>query len=94
MERVFHVYMMASESGVLYTGVTSHLAKRVYQHQSKFIPGFSRRYNVTKLVWFEPHGSVRAAIAREKEIKAWRRQKKVALIESLNHQWKDLSREL
>jgi len=84
MERTFHVYIMAGNSGVLYTGVTSSLAKRVGEHKLKFIPGFTRKYNITKLVWFEPHSSVRAAIAREKEIKAWRRSKKVALIESLN----------
>ena len=94
MERVFHVYILAGKSGVLYTGVTSRLAKRVSQHQLKFIPGFTRKYNVTKLVWLEPHASVRAAIAREKEIKAWRRSRKVALIESLNPAWKDLGGEL
>ncbi len=94
MERTFHVYIMASNSGVLYTGVTSSLAKRASQHKLKFIPGFTRKYNITKLVWFEPHGSVRAAIAREKEIKAWRRSKKIALIESLNREWKDLSQKL
>jgi putative endonuclease len=94
MERTFHVYIMAGNSGVLYTGVTSRLAKRVSQHKLKFIPGFTRKYNITKLVWFEPHSSVRAAIAREKQIKAWGRSKRVALIESLNPQWKDLSTEL
>jgi putative endonuclease len=91
MERAFHVYIMASASGVLYLGVTSGLAKRVGQHKEKVIPGFTQKYNVTKLVWFEPHASIRAAISREKEIKAWRRAKKVALIESLNPQWNDLS---
>jgi putative endonuclease len=94
MDRTFHIYIMASNSGTLYIGVTSSLAKRVGQHKLKFIPGFTRKYNITKLVWFEPHSSVRAAIAREKEIKAWRRSKRVALIESLNSHWKDLSTEL
>jgi len=93
MDRAFHVYIMAGNSGVLYTGVTSSLAKRVGQHKLKFIPGFTRKY-ITKLVWLEPHSSVRAAIAREKEIKAWRRSKRVALIESLNPQWRDLSTQL
>ena len=79
MERVFHVYIMAGESGVLYTGVTSRLANRVSQHKLKFVPGFTRKYNLTEVVWFEPHASVRAAIASEKEIKGWRRNKKVAL---------------
>ena len=91
MERAFHVYIMASASGVLYLGVTSTLARRVGQHKERLIPGFTQTYNVTKLVWFEPHSSIRAAISREKEIKAWRRAKKVALIESLNRQWNDLS---
>ncbi|MBZ5703656.1 MAG: GIY-YIG nuclease family protein [Acidobacteriia bacterium] len=82
---------MASESGVLYLGVTNNLARRVSQHKEKLIPGFTQKYNVTKLVWFEPHATIRAAISREKEIKAWRRAKKIALIESLNPHWKDLS---
>ena len=94
MERTFHVYFMASASGVLYLGVTGALAKRVSQHKAKLIPGFTQRYNVTKLVWFEPHASVRAAISREKEIKAWRRSKKIALIQSLNPDWNDLSAHL
>jgi putative endonuclease len=94
MERAFHVYIMASKSGVLYLGVTGGLVKRVGQHKEKLIPGFTQKYNVTKLVWFEPHASIRAALSREKEIKLWRRAKKIDLIESLNPQWKDLSLEL
>ena len=91
MERTFHVYFMASKSGVLYLGVTSNLSHRVGQHKEKFLPGFTKKYNVTKLVWFEPHTSARSAISREKEIKKWRRAKKIALIESLNLEWNDLS---
>ena len=91
MERTFHVYIMASKSGVLYVGVTSGLAKRIAQHKEKLVPGFTQKYNVTKLVWFEPHASIRVAISREKEIKRWSRAKKIALIESLNLQWSDLS---
>ena len=91
MERTFHVYFMASKSGVLYLGVTGNLAHRVFQHKGKLVPGFTQKYNATKLVWLEPHSSVRAAISREKEIKAWRRAKKVALIESMNPDWEDLS---
>jgi putative endonuclease len=94
MERTFHVYLMASKSGVLYLGVTSSLAKRVAHHKEKLIPGFTQKYNITKLVWFELHSSIRAAISRGKEIKAWRRAKKVALIESLNPNWHDLSPDL
>jgi putative endonuclease len=91
MERTFHVYLTASKSGVLYLGVTGNLAQRVFQHKEQFVAGFTRKYNVTKLVWFEPHGSARSAISREKEIKGWRRAKKVALIESMNPHWDDLS---
>ncbi len=88
---VYHVYVMASASGVLYTGVTNHLERRVTEHQRKLVPGFTRRYNTMRLVWFEPFGDVCAAIAREKQLKRWRRQKKVALIEKQNPQWRDLS---
>jgi len=94
MERTFHVYFMASKSGVLYIGVTGNLVKRVFQHKEKLIPGFTQKYNVTRLVWFEPHPTARSAISREKEIKRWNRAKKIALIESLNPQWDDLSRTL
>jgi len=91
MDRASHVYFMASESGVLYLGVTSNLPIRVGQHKEKILPGFTKKYNVTKLVWFEPHSSIRSAIAREKEIKKWRRSKKITLIESMNPNWNDLS---
>jgi putative endonuclease len=82
---------MASESGVLYVGATSGLVSRVMQHKSKLIPGFTQKYNVTKLIWFGAHSSVRAAISREKEIKGWSRIKKVKLIEEHNPTWKDPS---
>ena len=72
MERTSHVYFVASKSGVLYLGVTSNLPHHAGQHKEKFFPGFTQKYNVTKLVWFEPHSSIRSAISREKEIKKWR----------------------
>ena len=87
----FWTYIMASESGVIYVGVTSDLPDRVMQHKSRLVPGFTRKYNVTKLVWFEAHSSARAAISREKQIKGWGRMKKVKLIEGRNPTWKDLS---
>ena len=90
MERTFHEYLMASESGVFYLGVTGQIVKRAWTHKQKLAPGFTKRYNTTKLVWYEAHSTARAAITREKEIKKWRREKKVALIESLNPEWKDL----
>jgi putative endonuclease len=87
----FWAYIMGSESGVLYVAVTSDFARRVMQHKSKIIPGFTQRYNVRKLVWFEAHSSVRAAVSREKDIKGWGRMKRVKLIEEHNPTWKDLS---
>ena len=88
---VYHIYIMASASGVLYTGVTNHLESRVAQHKQKLFPGFSAQYNMTKLVYFEPFSDVRDAIAREKQLKRWRREKKVLLIERANPTWRDLS---
>ncbi len=87
----FYTYIMASDSGVLYVGVTNNLIVRVGEHKERLIPGFTRKYNVTKLVWYEPHSSIRAAIAREKQIKGWARMKKVKLIEQRNRGWQDLS---
>jgi putative endonuclease len=89
--KTYHVYIMASASRVLYTGVTNDIQRRVLQHREKEVPGFSARYNVRELVYIEPFGDVRMAIAREKQIKGWLRLKKIALIESLNPGWKDLS---
>jgi putative endonuclease len=91
MDRTFHVYMLAGKSGVLYTGVTNNLVRRVWEHKQKQIPGFTQKYNVTNLVWYEVHGRTTSAIAREKQIKGWSRAKKVALIEGMNPQWKDMS---
>jgi putative endonuclease len=82
---------MAGASGVIYIGVTNDIERRVVEHKNKAVPGFSARYNLTKLVYFEAFGDVRAAIAREKELKGWVRRRKVALIESVNPSWNDLS---
>ena len=90
MKRYF-VYIMTSRTGTLYTGMTNDLKRRVYQHKQKLIEGFTKRYNVTRLVYFEEFEDVRDAIAREKQIKGWLRRKKIALIESLNPKWRDLS---
>jgi putative endonuclease len=88
---VYHVYLMASASGVLYLGVTGYLERRVLQHKTEAKVGFSSRYKTTKLVYFEPFGQAKSAIAREKQIKKWRREKKVGLIEEMNPEWRDLS---
>jgi putative endonuclease len=89
----YYVYLLASRSHVLYTGVTSDLAGRVYQHRRRLFRGFTSRYAATRLVHFETTASVHAAIAREKQIKGWRRRKKIALIEAENPHWKDLAAE-
>jgi putative endonuclease len=89
--KTYSVYIMASLSGVLYIGVTNDLERRVFEHKNKAVPGFSARYNVQKLVYFEFFADVRAAIAREKQLKGWLRKRKIALIESTNPQWNDLS---
>lgn len=85
----YYVYLLSNESKMTYTGITSNLVKRVWEHKSKTKPGFSQRYNLYKLVYVERFEDVRLAIAREKEIKAWRRSKKVILIESQNPRWND-----
>lgn len=90
MSRYF-VYIMSSPSRTLYVGMTNDLARRVYEHKHKLTLGFTARYNVTQLVHFEDTSDVRAAIAREKQIKGWTRAKKIALTESTNPQWQDMS---
>jgi len=86
-----YVYIMASgRNGTLYTGVTTDLARRTYEHREGQLEGFTRKYAVKMLVWFEIHESVTSAIAREKAIKRWRRAWKLALIEADNPQWRDL----
>jgi putative endonuclease len=88
---VYPTYMMAGASGVLYTGVTNYLERRVAEHQSKRAQGLSNTYNTTKLVYFEPLSDIRKAIAREKQWKTWGSDKKIALIKRLNPRWRDLS---
>jgi putative endonuclease len=89
--RVFYVYLLASKPhGTLYIGITSDLLKRVFEHKSKAVPGFTSRYEIDKLVWFEAHDSVESAIRREKQIKEWRRNWKISLIERENPNWIDL----
>jgi putative endonuclease len=93
MERNYFVYIMSNNSKMLYTGVTNDLEKRVFRHRSKLIEGFTQKYNFHKLVYFEPFGDVRDAIVREKQVKGWLRSRKVALVESVNPHWVDLSEE-
>ena len=88
---VRYIYIVASQSRVLYTGVTSDLRRRVYQHKHGLIPGFTSQYAVNRLVYFESTAHIRAALERERQIKSWRREKKLRLIESVNAGWLDLS---
>ena len=88
------VYIMSNKSRTLYTGVTKDLSRRAYEHKSKLIPGFTQRYNITKLVYFEATSDINSAIAREKQIKGWLRKKKIELIESMNPEWEDLAPQL
>ena len=88
----YYVYMLANrDNKVLYIGVTSDLERRIYEHKSKVSDGFSGRYNVTKLVYFEAGGDVRSAIEREKQLKQWHREWKDNLITESNPEWRDLS---
>ncbi len=87
----YYVYIMASISGTLYIGVTNNIRRRVDQHKKHLAPGFTDEYNVDRLLYFESFGDAYSAIQREKQIKGWRREKKVNLIDSLNSNWDDLS---
>ena len=89
----YYVYVLTNRTRTLYVGVTNNLERRMYEHKNKLVPGFATKYNVTWLAHYEQTSDVQSAIAREKQIKSWRRSKKVALIESTNPRWKDLSLE-
>jgi putative endonuclease len=91
----YFVYLLASgKHGTLYLGVTSDLIRRVYQHKNKLLGGFTARYGIARLVWFECYDDPTSAITREKEIKKWRRDWKIRLIEETNPDWCDLYYEL
>ena len=89
--REYYVYIMTNGARTLYIGVTNDLVRRVYEHKPKLIDGFTKKYNITFLVYFESTSSVEAAWVREKQLKGWRRDRKIALIEVFNQQWLDLS---
>ena len=91
LEKIYFVYLLASKSRRLYVGVTNNLERRLYEHKHKLVDGFTKSYNIDRLVFFESTSDVRVAIEREKEIKKWRREKKIALIEAMNPIWNDLS---
>ena len=92
MTRTYYVYLLTNwNNKVMYVGVTNNLKRRIYEHKNKLIKGFTEKYNLNKLVFFEETQDVTSAIAREKEIKKWRREKKNQLVNRMNPNWKDLS---
>ena len=95
MERIPVVYIVASgRNGTLYTGVTSDLPKRIFEHRTKAVPGFTADHNCNRLVWFEVHVEMESAILREKRIKKWNRAWKLRLLEEQNPTWRDLAEDL
>jgi putative endonuclease len=94
MDYQYFVYITANwNNKVIYTGVTNNLIRRIYEHKSKLIEGFSQKYNLNKLVYYERYSDIILAINREKELKKWRREKKNRLVESMNKKWEDLSKD-
>ena len=92
LENRYYVYLLTNwNNRVLYVGVTNDLVRRLYEHKNKLVSGFTKKYNVSKLVYFEETKDVHSALAREKEIKKWRREKKDALVVGENPEWKELS---
>jgi putative endonuclease len=95
MDKHFYVYIMTNKNNtVLYTGVTNDLRKRIYEHKEKLVEGFTKRYIITKLIYFETCDDIQSAISRERQIKDGSRQKKIDLINSVNNEWLDLYNEL
>ena len=91
-ERTYYVYLLTNwNNEVMYVGITNDLERRIFEHKAKAVKGFTEKYNVNKLVYFEQTSEVNGAIAREKEIKKWRREKKDALVKQVNPDWCDLS---
>jgi putative endonuclease len=95
MDKIFAVYILASgRNGTLYTGITSNLIKRVWEHREGVVDGFTKEYGVKRLVWYELTENPEAAITREKQIKAWKRGWKLKLIEEKNPEWRDLYQDI
>ncbi|MBU1101970.1 MAG: GIY-YIG nuclease family protein [Bacteroidetes bacterium] len=89
----YYIYIMTNNSKTLYIGMTNNLERRVYEHKNSLVKGFTSKYKITKLVYYEMTNDVNTALNREKQLKNWRREWKINLIESLNPEWKDLSEE-
>jgi putative endonuclease len=89
--RIYYIYILTNRSGTLYIGMTNDLVRRVYQHKKKLVEGFTQRYNINRLIYYEETNDVRVAQARERQLKGWLRAKKIELIKTMNPDWKDLS---
>jgi putative endonuclease len=89
--KTYYIYIMTNRSGTLYVGMTNDLVRRVYQHKKKMVEGFTQRYNIDRLVYFEETNDVRVAQERERQLKGWLRLKKLDLIKGMNPEWNDLS---
>jgi putative endonuclease len=89
--KTYYIYIMTNRSGTLYIGMTNDLVRRVYQHKKKIVEGFTQRYNIDRLVYYEETNDVRVAQERERQLKGWLRLKKLDLIKGMNPEWKDLS---
>ena len=87
----YYVYILTNKSGTIYVGVTNNIKKRVYQHKNKLVEGFTKKYNIDILLYYEPFSDINSAIAREKMIKGWVRKKKIELINTINPNWIELS---
>ena len=94
MEKQYFVYILTNYSRTLYIGITSNLRKRIWEHKNKVVEGFTKKYNIDQLVYYEQTENVMSAIEREKQLKRWRREKKIKLIEENNPLWLDLASEL
>jgi len=93
--KVYYIYILTNQHNtVFYVGVTNNLIRRVYEHKNKLVKGFTSKYNINKLVYYEVFSDVRDAIYREKQIKSWSRKKKIEMIEKFNPEWKDLYEEI
>ncbi|OGH69762.1 MAG: hypothetical protein A3C90_04825 [Candidatus Magasanikbacteria bacterium RIFCSPHIGHO2_02_FULL_51_14] len=90
----YYIYILASPSGTLYIGVTNHLRRRVWQHKMKLIEGFTKKYNCTRLVYYEEFHDINEAIRREKQLKNWSRKKKEILIAQMNSEWIDIAQDI
>lgn len=94
LKKTYYVYILANKQGLFYTGVTNNLERRIIEHKSKLIPGFTLKYNITRLMYFCEFGYINDAIEWEKKVKDWRKEKKIALIKTINFELKDLAEEL